>query len=224
MITDPKELIKSLKESVAAIDDASGDPTALIDSLTQIAKSATEGALSLRKANAMKSSQAYDETGFEPLVQDLWCDSISCCIMSRQNTDGSRNYIVKAPLDGDENVAIGALDYAPDVTALSKILMDAGLRSERIPLGYEWAINFNGTNDYPGNFNCKELRDCAVDELILQEGLDSFDTDGSILVLFELHAEGAEVDGSEDFICAREWAEERGLPVSQDAAAEAPRA
>lgn len=225
--TIPTRMAVRLETALAAMRRPDLEPEALVETLCDISVIAQEGVRAIRKARAIEASGQYQEDGHTLLAAAVWMDGVICDVLAMQKPDGYRSYLIKADLaTGGEGpkVVIGSCDRAPNTGTLCDILIKAGLLDDEAPgfTGEEWAINVNGRNPSNSNFAHEALRDCAVDELILDKGSDQVGR----LALFALDRSGDEDD--ESYPDPETWAQERNLPttaasVLRDERAEVPR-
>ncbi len=195
--TNITDAIKSIQALASKLAD--GDQTA--EQLAEIAAQCTSCRKQILVSRAATNANNFDTSGYSK-ADTLWCHAFYCDVLRKAGSD-SNEYLLMADLGTGTMQPVAHYSRAPGAGEISQALQQAGLISEPLPLGYDYAINVNDTNDFPSNFMSEALRDYAVDELIAE--LESDDT----ITTFEIHPDGTQ--------CAKEawsiddWIEQRGI-------------
>ncbi len=206
---DIPEAIKKLRSQVALLDTSA---TSLAEHFASIAALALACSSQARRAQAIMNAAQYDQSGYTP-EDSVWCHSFYCDIRRRPKDGGNGEYLLMADLGQGMKQPVGHFSRAPGVADLSEALLQAGLLDATLPLGHEYAINVDDTNDYPSNFISRTMRDRAVDELICALGADERPS----IVTFEIEADGTQ--SNEEWIEIDDWIQERGLPANEPSTA-----
>ena len=193
------DAIKSIQALASKLAD--GDQTA--EQLAEIAAQCTTCLSQIRMSRTAANAQNFDPSGYSQ-ADTFWCHSFYCDVL-RKTGGGGNEYLLMADIGTGSKQPVAHFSSVPGAEDISQALQQAGLITEPLPLGYEYAINVNTTNAFPSNFMSEAMRDCAIDDLIHKLGPDEDIT----ITTFEIHPDGTQ--------CAKEawsiedWLEARGL-------------
>lgn len=200
---DIPEAIKKLQSQVALLATSTTSLAAQFSAIGTLAMACSSQA---RRTQAIADAAQFDPSGYTALDDGLWCHSFYCSVLHKRAAEGTSEYLLTADLGTGVKLPVGKFDHAPGAKEISDALLHVGLLEADLPIGYDYAINVNTSNDYPSNFLSSTLRDCAVDELILGLAPD----ERPAILLFEIHPDGTQCE--EQWIDIDEWIQERGLP------------
>lgn len=164
-------------------------------------------------------SVVYSGMGFTCLSDNVSIGDETCEIWARVSLSGESVWeyltlVCDLEKAGDRHVItplnhkVEGLNFhmdSPSLLYCVGLLKAANIVNATPPFAYEWAININDCNDFNSNFPSKELRDRAVDELVLHP---DFDDDASIC-LFEIFPNGTQSNAA--YASRKSWIVNRKL-------------
>lgn len=161
---------------------------------------------STRRGKAMKQATQPKPTrddlqaaGYSIFEADVPTGNRYATVWERLNADEDGwDYVISTLDRGRERILNfeKPLTYAPHVVAIGELMIEAKIFRKKPALSFEYAICVNGSNDYEGNFATQDLRDRAIDELMLSGEISARNEDDVTRFTIEANGDQQEERGA----------------------------